>query len=562
MQRQPISPLIIILAVVAFLTACTPAAHYDGRLAAADSLMHDRPDSALAILQALHPDSLATQGDHAYRDLLLTQARYKCYITATTDSAINRALHYYRHHSHEQEKLTRAYIYKGAVMEELGHPDSAMHYYKTAEATAAPDDYFNLAYTNSRIADLFRIYDANGQTCFEKYKQAYQYYALTDNKQYECYSLYYMFMMEGTLVHYNNRQHDELFNKVIQIARQLNDKQTLFDTYELRSRQLSRNDSSCHSAKQIALYCLNNYPDYVNIDLYLDLAFLYAKESKVDSTKYFLQKAHEAQIDTADRDRILIRRQEVLAMIANCEGRNSTSEKYLAMNSIITDSIIDNSDKYGLDIIEKEFSQHKQSETISIIGRQKWYIVILLITAILTILAIMAAYLRRLHRTRAIISELRETTDAKIRELEQLQDKINDLDIQDNKLKDYFDSHLWVMREIIEQCYHIPNSKLVQKLKNTLCYQEQNKDQWTKLNFYIDMRYNHILSKTMKQYPQLNDRDILLVALTTLDFSCIQIAMILGYSNPTSIGVVRQRLAKKMGIDCTLKQYIDQQIHI
>ena len=118
------------------------------------------------------------------------------------------------------------------------------------------------------------------------------------------------------------------------------------------------------------------------------------------------------------------------------------------------------------------------------------------------------------------------------------------------------------MREIIEQCYHIPNSKLVQKLKNTLCYQEQNKDQWTKLNFYIDMRYNHILSKTMKQYPQLNDRDILLVALTTLDFSCIQIAMILGYSNPTSIGVVRQRLAKKMGIDCTLKQYIDQQIHI
>ena len=29
-------------------------------------------------------------------------------------------------------------------MEELGHPDSAMHYYKTAEVTAAPDDYYNL----------------------------------------------------------------------------------------------------------------------------------------------------------------------------------------------------------------------------------------------------------------------------------------------------------------------------------------------------------------------------------------------------------------------------------
>ena len=186
MQRQPISPLIIILAVVAFLTACTPAAHYDGRLAAADSLMHDRPDSALAILQALHPDSLATQGDHAYRDLLLTQARYKCYITATTDSAINRALHYYRRHSHEQEKLTRAYIYKGAVMEELGHPDSAMHYYKTAEATAAPDDYFNLAYTKMRIATMYtNNYAMDGQD-IKNYEEALKLF-------YKAHSKFYVF---------------------------------------------------------------------------------------------------------------------------------------------------------------------------------------------------------------------------------------------------------------------------------------------------------------------------------------------------------------------------------
>ena len=158
----------------------------DGRLAAADSLMHDRPDSALAILQALHPDSLATQGDHAYRDLLLTQARYKCYITATTDSAINRALHYYRHHSHEQEKLTRAYIYKGAVMEELGHPDSAMHYYKTAEATAAPDDYFNLAYTKMRIATMYtNNYAMDGQD-IKNYEEALKLF-------YKAHSKFYVF---------------------------------------------------------------------------------------------------------------------------------------------------------------------------------------------------------------------------------------------------------------------------------------------------------------------------------------------------------------------------------
>ena len=61
--------------------------------------------------------------------------------------------------------LTRAFIYKGAVMEELGHPDSAMHYYKTAEAAAHEKDYANLGQINTRIADVFRKNDGDDQTC-------------------------------------------------------------------------------------------------------------------------------------------------------------------------------------------------------------------------------------------------------------------------------------------------------------------------------------------------------------------------------------------------------------
>ena len=156
------------LLLVAVVTGCHRAPRYDSRLVAADSLMHDYPDSALAIIDAVSLDSLATEADHAYRDLLITQARYKCYIVATTDSDINRALAYYQRHSGEREKLTRAYIYKGAVMEELGHPDSAMLYYKHAEANAAPNDYFNLGQINTRIASLYRIYYADKQTCYNK----------------------------------------------------------------------------------------------------------------------------------------------------------------------------------------------------------------------------------------------------------------------------------------------------------------------------------------------------------------------------------------------------------
>lgn len=119
--------------------------------------------------------TLRGEGDRAYRDLLFTQARYKTYqdITASDDSAITRALHWYRAHNGEREKFTRANLYKGAVMEELGHVDSAMIYYKTAEAAAASTDYANLGQINTRIADLYRRYHGDMQACYEKANKPY-----------------------------------------------------------------------------------------------------------------------------------------------------------------------------------------------------------------------------------------------------------------------------------------------------------------------------------------------------------------------------------------------------
>ncbi len=88
--------------------------------------------------------------------------------------------------------------------------------------------------------------------------------------------------------------------------------------------------------------------------------------------------------------------------------------------------------------------------------------------------------------------------------------------------------------------------------------EKENKNKWVMLYSYIDNEYNHIITDTINKYSQLNDRDILLLALTCLDFSCAQIAIITGYSNATSISGNRQRLAQKMGLDYTLQEYINQ----
>jgi len=184
-----------------------------------------------------------------------------------------------------------------------------------------------------------------------------------------------------------------------------------------------------------------------------------------------------------------------------------------------------------------------------------------LITSVVILLGSLIAlcYLHywRIHRYDRLIADLRGATSTHIRELDDLQCRIKELDIRDSKLNDFINSQIVLFREVIEQCYKIPNTNLVKQFREVLTYQENNKEKWGALNEYIDMRYHHFLSDTLKHYPQLNERDTMLIALTIMDFSCAQIAMVMGYANPSSIGPLRQRVAKKMGLECTLKQYID-----
>ena len=91
----------MVVVVLMFAMVCchdgTP--DYDGRLVQADSLLRcNDPDSALRLLSGLDGAKLPSAGDRAYHALLLTQAQYRCYADITSDSTINVALDYYRHH--------------------------------------------------------------------------------------------------------------------------------------------------------------------------------------------------------------------------------------------------------------------------------------------------------------------------------------------------------------------------------------------------------------------------------------------------------------------------------
>ena len=546
-MKKVLVVILLMLVLVAAVTGCDGLRRYDARLVAADSLMQPAPDSALAIVSVL--DSLTGDANLAYRDLLLTQARYKCYadITAGDDSAITRAMAWYSAHSGEREKLTRAYLYKGAVMEELGHVDSAMYYYKTAEVTADPKDYANLGQITTRIADLYRKSYGDEQTCYEKYNQAYQYHRLTGNKKMQLNNLCRMFMMNG-ITHLNEQ--DTLFNMALNLANEFENNNKLCFLLELKCRQLSRTDSTQQVAKHIALHCLNHYNQYINNDMLMDLAFLYAKENKLDSAMFFLTNVDE-KLEPDDITHILIRKNEILSIIAQQAGNQSLSHQYTAASSRLSDSILDNRDKYVVESIENEFNLLKHKHNQSNLNRLQWAIIGLSIVTIAVIVLLTILYLSRLRRTKSIIKNLEEVNT------ENYEKMLNRLEDKNGIIERLLSNLVALIRLSSKNGVRGSTSQVAQQIKETIV-DVADDDFWNELRAYLDKKHHGIISN-LEQTHHLKEKDLRFIELSCCGFSYVVMAIILDYS-PNYVLNKRKILASKMGINMSLQEYLEHLI--
>ena len=120
-----IRTLLILLALTgAVLTGCTPASTREA-LARADSIMAAAPDSALAILDALAPATLNSDGKMARYALMRSQATHKAYLPLDNDSLIGLAVDYYIS-SGDKVSLIKSLYYQGVTYSTLGNYEKAV----------------------------------------------------------------------------------------------------------------------------------------------------------------------------------------------------------------------------------------------------------------------------------------------------------------------------------------------------------------------------------------------------------------------------------------------------
>jgi len=560
MTKWMFNILLIISLLASFLAGCNSTSSYDNRLIEADNLLHrgnSRP-LALSHLDSISPEELSNDADRAYYSLLLTQARYLNYVPFTSEDEINTAISYYEQHVQELEKLTRSYLYKGAVLEDLGKPDTAMIYYKKAEVTAGEDDHFNRGYAQLRMGKLYTNHQAYDGRDIEKLEQAVASFRKANNDTYLIISLKEL----GAQYRYRKaEQAEETLNEAIALAEKAN------DTIELASClnnlaylyfMQGANDKSYNRKAYKQLQRIKSLQLYgLSDNIYTTFACVYANMGKPDSAAWFLDLAKQQHLNdsTYERSNNYL---EPMSQIAKAKGNLLDYFKLSHESDSISFSSIRSSDIVNIMYAELSFEQQYMAQQDSA-RRTRNYI--LIGTAALIILSLMlwALWLyRRSHRYDRLILELKDQSQNQMHDLTGLQDNISEMKINDERLKDFISSHMGMMREMIEACYHEPNNRIAENMKRIVKFQDSNRDNWVKLYDYIDMEHNNIMTRTQENYPQLNDRDLLLLALTTMGYSYIQTAIIMGYSNATSVSVIKQRLAKKMGLECTLNEYIER----
>lgn len=532
----------------AVVPGCDDVARYDSRLTTADSLMHDHPDSALAILETLSADSLSTDGDRAYRDLLLTQARYKANIVSATDSVINLAFAYYRAHPKDREKLTRAYIYKGAVMEELGYPDSAMLYYKQAESVASPDDYFNLGYVNMRMGALYSDNFALDGQPIEKLETALSFFIKADNLEYQYICLNNLGCQYRD---FDPIKAEKLLRNAAEISKQRND--TINHLEDLHSLAVlyyyyyEKYDSALSFIQDALDYDESN----ISFSFCTTAANVYAKNGLIDSAQFFYERAVLSGDRDDEKNKMYLLESE--AEIALAEGDTlyylKASDKVSSISYALTANdkrpIIINTEQS----IERE-RREKTNKHLSVATIAAFISVLFGITLLLLFLI----NISKSKRYRQIIDELKKESQEQLQLLDDMQNHFDALKIKESRIREFVATQINMLRQITADCYREPKNKLGNQIKKIIAYQNENIDLWPLIYDYIDAEYNNIISNTRKRFPDISDRELLLLALCCMDFSYIQMAIILGYSNSTSVGTMKTRLSEKMG--CSVNEYI------
>ena len=528
---------------------------YDNRLSQADSLLCcNEPDSALRLLAAIDASGLSSAGDRAYHALLLTQAQYRCYADITSDSTINVALDYYRHHSKEQEKLTRVHIYKGAVMEVLGDVEQAMSFYKQALRVAARNDHFNQGYANLRIGILYSDYLVMDSANISSLKEALHHFSQVPDSFYMAQCLSSIGNSYGAISKNDSAlKYLERADTLIQ-ALHLTTMGIINQRYLADLKMFSPNVEDIVQAKKIAVKLANEDTDQ-HEHLLLIAAFTLAKLNKADSAQYYLAQVEKDKL--SDGLRVLYN--YCLAELARCRGDFEQFEHYFRRSDDISDSLLSNNLQLKLRDVEAKYD-NAVLKNKSIRYKYNW--IVSLIGAALfagLMLAVIVVMRRKLARRQHLLLQSEDAVERLREDTTRLNEQLAAHQAMSAELKQTIWSQVELYSQLMEK--HITTlagspKRFSEAFERSYRKNRPDNSFWKAFRSYANVKYNDIITRSLEDYPALSDTDLNFLSLYCCGFPTSVIMACMGYNDAHSVYNKKRRLAQLLGNSDNIDAYI------
>lgn len=535
LPRIPHIVAAILLVAGMWLAAACTSGDVSARLDLAETLIDQRPDSALAILDAIDPSDLAQRRHRALYALLMTRALDKNYIDVTSDSLISIATEYYADSDDKHRRMLAEYYHGRVKYNAAEYPQSLLHQLKAIRIARESDDPFWTGFIAQSISEVYNKTFNKAQEV-DYAREAYINMQAARRQPYLTYS---MLSLAGAYLDRGDR------DSCIILGRQLLDSAAV--TRDTNLEYYARNmlgiayydiDSFAQSQAMLAAALAIDHPGS-DVEPLSYLGAAMAARGNLDSAEMILDRLaadtsnlrHWLEYKIADRQHDTPR---VLGALRHLHEQNVAYVMHTAHMDM---------DSALADYFDYE---HRIDQSQLRTSRLIWLSLIIILVAILGVATwiFIRAYRRNMAQIEtnvAIAQNAREILSLRETEIDEARSSIEEL------LSTKFDILEGLCRTVYEKHPTAAEKKKISdEVKNLIGRLSTDTSHIAELESFVDRHRHNLLHDFRSDYPMLKDADYRLMLYSALGFSSTAIALFLHEEKVESVYNRKARLKSRI----------------
>ena len=559
---------VVVLTMVGSLSSCRryagDEAAVGSALAMADSLRYDSPEAADSIIRSLDADSLGSRANAALYALLANEVNLYGDQVAVADSLADIATDYYRMRRWLSER--NRYLYARAMIEKADVSVDCKDYKKAIEIISdvrqsVDGEYYDLiAKSDIVLAKISSVKNESPSEFIKLLKDAVDNYRLAGLKYKQAETLSKLGAMYR-IVH----DMDSAFYYLSEAGVMIDslDKPELKAAnlaYIAGSYYLNKEYDKAISTAQRAISMADNLsdmsePKYVVCKSYLS-------KNDLDSAMIMLR---DVKFDTlVPKEKLM--HLSIMLSIAKVKEDYKSALDYQEKMNVINHKLINESRDESMLSIQRQYEKSVFEST-----SLRQHRLILLMVLVVILLAVILCYQIKKSRRQAVenqlfVEELQTNIDV-MRATQALPHKISQQDVEqtvDNveKFDSLYRSYLCVCSKLDEISQYVAdNGQNISMVKAMIADFSKDKkvlDEFLELIcIHVNNKHDHLLDRLKCIHPSLSEGDVQLMALIASGYTTAMMVSCFGFSSRASIDTKKNRLKKKLGINCSIADYIN-----